>query len=121
MIYAVDPKTYPQAPHFIEELIYKDENDFEWRIARIKNGFMVKYFGPDYFKDSTFECITSKNKHVRVKNTNCIFFQDSAFETFCLMRDILNNGYTDDIWEALEELFTERFECSDEILESEIV
>lgn len=98
-----------------------DVNMFEWRIARIGSGFIVKYFGPDYFKDSTFECITSKNKHVRIKNTNCILFKDSDFDTFCEMRDILKNGYTDEIWETLEELFTERFECSDEILESEVV
>jgi hypothetical protein len=36
MIYAVTPQKYPQ--NFIEEIKYKDENDFEWRIARVENG-----------------------------------------------------------------------------------
>ena len=129
----------------IEELSYKDENNFEWKIARIKNGFMVRYFGEEYFKQKTFECELSNGEWVRVKNTNCIFFQNVDFETFCEVRDIIKIGYTDDffqnvdfetfcdvrdiikigytddIWETFEQLFTERFEHDKGMLESEMV
>ncbi len=121
MIYCVNESQYPTKERYIEELKYKDENDFEWRIARIENGFMVRYFGDKYFKENTFECDLSNGEHIRVNNTNCIFFQDSDFETFCDIRYILSNGYTDDIWETFEELFTERFEHDKDMLESEML
>ena len=121
MIYCVPIEQYPKEGMFIEELSYKDENDFEWKIARIENGFMVRYFGDEYFKENTFECELSNGEWVRVKNTNCIFFQDVDFETFCEVRNIIKIGYTDDIWETFEELFTERFEHDRGMLESEMV
>lgn len=120
MIYCVPVELYPSDGLFIEELTYQDENDFEWRIARIQNGFMVRYFGDDYFKYSMFCCQLKDGSMINIKNTNCIFVKDSTFETFCNVRDIIKNGYTDDIWETFEELFTERFNNSEELLESEI-
>jgi len=121
MIYCVPIEQYPKEGSFIEELIYKDVNFFEWRIARIENGLMVKYFGDEYFKESTFECTLLNGTHIRVKNTNCIFFKDVDFETFCEVREIIKIGYTDDIWETFEELFTERFEHDRHLLQSEII
>ncbi len=121
MIYCVPIDNYPKEGQFIEEISYRDENDFEWRIARIQNGFMVRYFGNDYFKENTFECTLSTGECVRVKNTNCLFFQDTDFETFAEVRNVLKNGFTDEIWETFEELFTERFEHDKGMLASEIV
>ena len=37
------------------------------------------------------------------------------------VRNIIKIGYTDDIWETFEELFTERFEHDRGMLESEMV
>jgi len=119
MIYCIPIEKYPKEGQFIEELIYKDENDYEWRICRIESGFIVRYFGEPYFKENTFECELLSGEWIRIKNTNCILFKDSDFETFTEMRNILKNGYTDEIWESIEELFTERFECRRDILESE--
>ena len=51
MIYCLDPKMYPAPDQLIEEISYRDENDFEWKIARVQNGFFVKYLGDEYFKD----------------------------------------------------------------------
>jgi hypothetical protein len=121
MIYCVDAKIYPKEGQFIEELKYKDENDFEWRICRIKNGFMVRYFGDEYFKDNTFSFELSNGKIIRINNTNCIFFNDTNFDTFCEVRTILKNGFTDDIWEVFEDLLRTRFEHDEGFLESEIV
>jgi len=42
MIYCVAPELYPKEEHRLEELVYKDQNNFEWRIARIKSGLMIK-------------------------------------------------------------------------------
>jgi len=121
MIYCVPIENYPTEKMFVEELYYKDENGFEWRIARIQNGFMVRYFGDDYFKENTFECELKSGETVRVNNTNCIFVEDVDFDTFCEVRDIIKEGYTDEIWETFEEMFTERFECDRGMLESEMI
>ena len=121
MIYCVPIEQYPKEGMFIEELSYKDENDFEWRIARIENGFMVRYFGNDYFKENTFECHLKSGKLIKVNNTNCIFFNDTDFETFCNVRTVLQNGFTDEIWETFEDLLTERFEHDKGMLESEMI
>ncbi len=112
---------YPTPDLFIEELVYKDENDFEWRIARIEGGFMVKFFGVEYFTETYFDFTVSTGKHFLLNNTGCIFFKDTDFETFAEMRDVLKNGYTDEIWEVFEDLFTERFEQDESILECEVV
>ena len=121
MIYCVPIENYPKNGQFIEEHTYKDENDFEWRVARIKNGFMVRYFGTPYFQDNRFDCDLPNGQNIQIKNTNCIFFQDTGFETFYHVRQILQNGYTDDIWETFTELFTERFEHDLGLLESEML
>lgn len=121
MIYCVPIEIYPEEGMFIEELKYKDENDFEWRIARVENGFMVRFFGDKYFKEETIECWLPNGSCVRIKNTNCIFFKDSDFDTFCEVRNILKNGFTDDIWDVFTELFCERFTHNLEILESELI
>ncbi len=122
MIYCIPEKDYPTKEDWrSEELTYKDENDFEWRIARVENGFMIKYFGDEYFKEKTFECDLPNGKHVKINNTNCIFIQSTDFEIFYIIREIIKLGYTDDIWETLEEMFTERLSNDEGVLESEII
>lgn len=121
MIYCLDPTTtYPQPGQFLEEITYKDENGFEWRIARVNNGFFVRYYGDSYFRESVFECETIRGDRIMVYNTGCLFFATTDFETFCHVRDILKNGWTDDIWDIFTELFTERFNQSNRLLEIEI-
>lgn len=121
MIYCLDPTTtYPKDGQFLEEIKYKDENDFEWRIARVENGFFVRYYGDSYFKESSFSCETKKGEHIRIPNTGCVFFATVDFDTFCHVRDIVKNGYTDDIWATFADLFTERFNHSAGLLKSEL-
>jgi len=122
MIYCIDPSLFPTDPKkIVEQISYRDENDFEWRIVRIKNGFMVRFFGDDYFKESKFFCELKSGKTVVIKNTNCIFFDSNDFDLFCDIRDLLKNENTDDIWDFFNEMLTERFEHSDGILESEML
>lgn len=119
MIYCLKSEEYPAPAQTIEELSYRDENGFKWKIARVENGFFVKYFGNSYFQEPAFECETSRGEYIRVKNTNCIFIQDTDFETFADVRNVLKTGYTDEIWEVFQEMFEERFERDSRILESE--
>jgi hypothetical protein len=112
---------YPSKEQFVEEITYEDKNGFEWRIARVENGFIVAYFGASYFSPKTFECQIHQRKRKRIKNTNCVFVQNTDFDTFCHFRNILQAGYTDTIWETFEEFFTERLRQNDDILECEVV
>lgn len=119
MIYLVNSELYPKEGMFIEEHFYTDENGFEWKIARVENGFFAQYLGVSYFYDRFFN-IEVGNKIFKVFNTNNIFFQDASFETFYYFRDILKNGFTDEIWECIHELLEARFMCDSSMLSSEI-
>ncbi len=121
MIYCLSPKHYPTPEQTLEEISYSDENGFEWKIARVKNGFFVKYFGEPYFKENNFRCDLKSGEHISIKNTNCIFIQDTDFETFSEIRTVIKIGYTDDIWETFQEMFEERFEHNKCVLESELI
>ncbi len=112
---------YPTTEKIVEEITYRDENNFEWKIARVENGFFVKYFGVDYFKDKYFSCDLKSGEHILINNTNCIFIQDTDFETFAEVRNVLKIGYTDEIWEVFQEMFEERFEHDKSINEWEDV
>ena len=59
-------------------------------------------------------------EHILINNTNCIFIQDTDFETFAEVRNVIKIGYTDDSWETFQEMF-ERFEHDKRLLESELV
>ena len=119
MIYCIPIENYPDKNQVVEEIIYKDENQLEWRIARVKNGFIVKYFGHQYFKENRFNIETENGKSFQINNTNCIFFNDTTLDGFMHVRNILKKGYTDDIWETFENLFTLRFNLDSGILDSE--
>ena len=121
MIYCLDSEIFPNARQALEYISYKDENDFEWEIARVENGFFVKYLGEPYFKDTYFSCDLKSGEHVLVNNTNCIFIQDTDFETFAEVRNVIKIGYTDDIWEVFQEMFEERLDHDKRLLESEII
>jgi hypothetical protein len=121
MIYCVQEFLYPSSEKSVEELVYNDENGFEWRISRILNGFIIRYFGDPYFRENIFECENSKGECIKVKNTNCIFVQDDDFETFAEFREVILRGCTDEIWGFIRDLLQERFEYDTGLLDSEIV
>lgn len=121
MIYCIPKKNYPKKGQHNEEIVYKDQNDFEWKIARIENGFIIGYFGDDYFSPNSFECELEEGITFRINNTRCILIQDTNFDTFVHFRTILNQGFTDDIWDVFEELFTERLQINSERLECEVL
>ena len=114
MIYSTPKELFPELNNAIESHSFFDENSFEWKIARVQNGFFVAYFGDDYFKESYFDL-----SGLIIKNTGCFFVQDTSFDAYYHFREILQSGYTDDIWESIEELLTERFLHSPDILECE--
>lgn len=121
MIYCTKPELYPTPELALEEIILRDENAFEWKVTRVENGLFVKYIGDPYFIETYFSCHLKNGEHILIKNTNCIFIQDTDFETFAEIRNVINTGCTDDIWETFQEMFEERFEHDKGLLESEIV
>lgn len=121
MIYAVSPHTYPNAGQFIEEMQYMDSNSEPWLIARVVSGFFVKFIGEPYFIEDRFEIDRENGGAKQIKNTNCILFDTTDFDTFANVRDIIKENYTDDIWESFEEMFSERFAHSSGMLESEMI
>jgi len=121
MIYSLSPELYPSSEQVLEEISYLDENNFEWKIARVEKGLFIKYFGDPYFKETYFSCLLNNGEHVVIKNTNCIFINDTKFETFTEIINIIKNSCTDEIWEALEKIFAKRFEHDMHLLLSEYV
>jgi len=118
MIYSTPWQLFPSDGQYQECHSFLDENRFEWKIARVQNGFFVAYFGDDYFKDKYFD-ISLSGRDTVILNTGCFFIQDDSFETYYHFREILKTGYTDDIWETIEELIIERLKNNPEILECE--
>jgi len=115
MIYLINK--YPAAVN-IETLDVQDLNDFVWNIVRYKDGFVVGYDGDDYFKD-TYLNIDLNSKHVLLKNTGLFYINDTTFDVFYMLLNIITNSWTDDIWEELTELFNMRFNVDDFILPGE--
>ena len=116
-IYFIPKEVYPTKDMLIEEVVYIDLNDFEWRLARVETGFIVKFDGDNYFAEDVFK--VSNQKH-HVVNTRCMFFQDASFDDFCDVRSKLKDNYTDDIWEYFTELLAKRFEEDPQLLVSEM-
>lgn len=120
MIYSTEIEKFPNAEQYLECHSYQDENDFEWKIARVKNGFFVAYFGDPYFKETYFS-LEVNGKHMLLANSGCFFIQDEDFDTFYEFRTILKEGWTDDIWDSIGEFLTERLTDDDGLMECEIV
>ena len=120
-MYFVEPEIYPKEGNYVEEISYRDENDFEWKIARVQNGFFLRFFGPRYFSDEYF----SLDNGIKINNTRCVFFQTEGMDDFAIFMDIRNEvktNFTDTIWSRLESLLEPRFELMPHIglLESEV-
>lgn len=120
MIYSTDITNFPSEKQYIECHSYKDENRFEWKIARVQNGFFVAYFGDSYFKDKYLD-LDVNGIQMLITNTGCFFVNDTSFETFYEFREILKNGYTDDIWDSIADLLSERLSHDARLTDSEII
>ena len=110
MIYSIDPSKYPQAEMLIEELVYQDLNEAEWRIARSTQGFVVKYCGNPEFKGEDFNCEILPKQFIKIKNTGTVIFFSTDLESFWEMRNVLMGNNTDVIWEIFKALFSKRFQ-----------
>lgn len=120
MIYSFEIKDFPKSGQYTERLTYKDENDCEWVIARVENGFFVAYFGHEYFKEKYFS-LEVHGESLMIVNTGCFFVQNTDFDAFYDFREILTNGFTDDIWEAIGDFITERLKQDSGLVACEIV
>lgn len=119
MIYSTEIEKFPNKEQYLECHSYQDENDLEWKIAMVENGFFVAYFGDSYFKDTHFD-LSVNGKGLLLLNSGCFFIKNSDFDTFYEFRNILKNGFTDDIWDSIGELLTERLIQDDGLMKCEI-
>lgn len=110
---------YPQKEDVVEIIFYKDENEFDWKITRTANGLYVQYLGDKYFMDTSFGVVNKQGEYYRIINTNLIFFNVTDFDEFCKIRDNLKDGFTDDIWEYIEDCFQKRIDMNDRIWDYE--
>jgi hypothetical protein len=120
MIWSIDISLFPAGEATMECHTYQDENNFEWKVTRVENGFFVAYFGDPYFMESTFSLEVSEGKYIRIRNTGCFFVESTDFDVFYDFRNILKAGYTDEIWDAIEEFLTERLKADPGLTEYEI-
>lgn len=120
MIYSTPIERFPNSDQCQECHTYQDENSFDWKIARVQNGFFVAYFGDPYFKDKYFD-LEVNGKSKLLLNSGCFFIQDTDFDTFYEFRNILKKGWTDDIWESIGEFLSERLSLDDGLQECEMI
>lgn len=121
MIYSVYNEIAELTTIPIERITYNDQNGFKWEIIREEDGFYIVYNGDKYFMQEIMVIELPDGSFQKVKNHGCFHVKDSDFETFCHVRDILKNGYTDEIWDIIEELLEERFIHDRSLIDSELL
>ncbi len=119
MIHCLNKKKYPTRDQSIGESVHYDMNGLGWHISRVLNGFFVRFTGDEYFIEDTFICRVN-GADIWIRNTNCLFINDQRFEAFDTFRQIIKNGYTDEIWETIAGIFEDRLNKSTELLPSEM-
>lgn len=120
MIYSIEIKFFPAEDAFISCTEYMDANGEPWKIAIVKSGFVIGYFGDPYFKD-THHHVMLNGEEIVIKNTGCFFVNDSCFDVFYEFRDLfLGDFFTDSIWEIIAELISERLSIQPLLVECEV-
>lgn len=121
MLYFVSKDAYPTSEADLkEELSLLDKNGLEWRMLGTPNGFYVRYIGREYFAEESFAFFLESGEKVMVKNTQCLFVKNKSTATFSSYRRVIEQHYTDDIWEFFEEVLGARLAVNPELMESEI-
>jgi hypothetical protein len=120
MIYSTEIEKFPTSEQFLECYSHQDQNGFEWKIARVQNGFFIAYFGDPYFKDKYFD-LKVKGKSILLQNSGCFFIQDETFQTFYEFRTILKNEWTHDIWSSISGFLTVRLTHDKGLMKCETV
>lgn len=119
MIYCI-PK--PEAIEPIEEVSFRDENNFEWVVTRVDKGMWLEYKGPIYFSPTKFWIeLEDREKTITILNLRTFFIKDSSFEAYDELRNLINSEFTDDIWEAIEASLKERLLENELLLNDEII
>lgn len=116
MIYAVNIE---QKGENLESVIYKDKSGLSWHVQRTEVGLFVSCLSPKSLIPKNFECKVNK-KLVFIRNTNCIFIEATDLETFCHIRNIIKDGYINQIWDVFTSFFTSRLKMNPIILQTEM-
>jgi len=119
MLYCINPVECPNDSQCLEVLLFQDLNDLGWKIYRTHDSFIIEYLGNAYFSEKYFSCYLKSGVNITFINTNCILFKCTRVEVFLNIRDAITNNYTDDIWEFLQNLFTERLDLDPTLMSTE--
>lgn len=118
MVYCLPTEDCPDDDHIIERAIYKDTDGVEWSLARVDEGVFLSCLGE--VPDSVFEVHPERMKEFMIKNTNCIYFQNTEFELFYNLKELIQKGSTYEMWSAVVAFLEERLSKDPSILDCEL-
>lgn len=119
MIYAIEKEDF-KVEDIIRTDIIKDGNDFQWEIYHIRDGYILSYVGDKYFFENYFLC-ELEHEEIYVKNTNYIHIKKNENISISKITTIIQNKYTDDIYEFLSNLFSLRLKNNPKLLKTEFL
>lgn len=117
MIYAVEKED--KVHENIESFVYQDRSGLSWHVQRTEVGLYISYLGPKNLIPRYFECKVNGNV-LLIRNTNFIHIRDTDFETFFKIRNIIIDGFIDQIWSVFASFFTSRLKLNPVILQTEM-
>lgn len=119
MLYCVDNYKKDE-DKVIEVLNYTDKGGEEWVVRRTDEGFFIFYKGNPARSAPFFEVDTKKKKQVQINNTNIYLVLNSDFYTFYMLRNIILNYETEEVFQKICDLMQRyRFSHSDTLMKSE--
>jgi len=106
MIYSLSKEGFPEKEQCHE---YNDQDGVLWKLAVVDNGFILGYFGDDYFAPKYF--FINFNLWGRmINNSKCFFFNSKELDLFINIRTIIQDGSTNQIWQVIQSLIQTRLE-----------
>lgn len=107
MLLFINKEQFPAKEESIQEEIVYDLNEFEWKIARGKDGYL--YFG--FFDENVFFIdrylfIPLKNNDIKLDNPQYFAVNDCDYDTYIIFKDLIRKHYTDDIWDKIGKILS---------------
>ena len=122
MIYSMPIEDFPQEGQYHCCYSHNDMNRQEWKIAIVPNGFILGYFGKEYLKQNNLLILFEGEPESKlINNTGCFFWQTKDLDVYSSIRDILRNGFTDDVYQMIKECLAERLLNDPGLVECEII
>ena len=118
-IFFLEQEYRPDLP-LIEDVWIEDQNEWRWRMENYGSILVLSFHGDSHFFENLIS-VTTDDKHFMVRNTNRIVFTGVDADDYFELRDLIINGYTDEVWEAIEVKLYQRLNKEPKLLQSEEV